>query len=170
MRCNGCGQVFTAEAPAQAGEHKYADSAAAMIAQLRYGSGVPFQRLERLEANLGIPLPAATQWEVVEEKAELLRPAFEELIGQAAQGELAHNDDTSMRISETGAGAGAGGQSRAHRSLHQRDCIAGGRVAHGPILQRVEACWGELGGSTEAACARSSAADPNVRCAVAECP
>jgi len=69
-----------------------------MIAQLRYGSGVPFQRLERLEANLGIPLPAATQWEVVEEKAELLRPAFEELIGQAAQGELAHNDDTSMRI------------------------------------------------------------------------
>ncbi len=98
LRCNGCGQVFTAEAPAQAGEQKYADSAAAMIAQLRYGSGVPFHRLERLQANLGIPLPAATQWEVVEEKAELLRPAFEELIRQAAQGELAHNDDTSIRI------------------------------------------------------------------------
>jgi transposase len=98
LRCNGCGQVFTAEAPAEAGEKKYADSAAAMIAQLRYGSGVPFQRLERLEANLGIPLPAATQWEVVEEKAELLRPALEELTRQAAQGELVHNDDTSMRI------------------------------------------------------------------------
>lgn len=98
LRCNGCGQVFTAEAPAEAGEKKYDESAVAMIAQLRYGSGVPFQRLERLEANLGIPLPAATQWEVIEEKAEWLRPALEELIRQAAQGEVAHNDDTGMRI------------------------------------------------------------------------
>jgi transposase len=98
LRCNGCGQVFTAEAPAQAGEKKYDESAVAMIAQLRYGSGVPFQRLERLEAHFGIPLPAATQWEVVEEKAESLRPALEELIRQAAQGEVAHNDDTGMRI------------------------------------------------------------------------
>jgi transposase len=62
LRCNGCGQVFTAEEPAEVGEKKYDESAVAMIAQLRYGSGVPFQRLERLEANLGIPLPAATQW------------------------------------------------------------------------------------------------------------
>ena len=98
LRCNGCGQVFTAEAPAQAGEKKYDESAVAMIAQLRYGSGVPFQRLERLEAHLGIPLPAATQWEVVAEKAESLRPALEELIRQAAQGQVAHNDDTGMRI------------------------------------------------------------------------
>src|SRR5499427_701284 len=98
LRCNGCGQVFTAEAPAEAGEEKYDERAAAMIALLRYGSGVPFQRLERLEANLGIPLPAATQWEVVQQKAESLRPALEELIRQAAQGEVAHNDDTGMRI------------------------------------------------------------------------
>jgi transposase len=68
-----------------------------MIAQLRYGSGVPFQRLERLDAKVGIPLPAATQWEVVEERAQLIRPAFQELIRQAAQGEVAHNDDTGMR-------------------------------------------------------------------------
>ena len=36
--------------------------------------------------------------ELVEERAELIRPAFEELIRQAAQGEVAHNDDTGMRI------------------------------------------------------------------------
>ena len=41
-RCNGCGQVFTAEVPTEAGEKKYDESAVAMIAQLRYGSGVPF--------------------------------------------------------------------------------------------------------------------------------
>jgi hypothetical protein len=98
LRCNGCGQVFTAEVPTEAGEKKYDESAVAMIAQLRYGSGVPFQRLERLQANLGIPLPAATQWEVIEQKAESLRPALEELTRQAAQGEVAHNDDTGMRI------------------------------------------------------------------------
>ncbi len=69
-----------------------------MIAQRKYGSGTPFYRLEQLQGQLGIPLPAATQWEVVEEAAELLKPARDELIRQAAQGELIHNDDTSMRV------------------------------------------------------------------------
>jgi len=31
-------------------------------------SGVPFYRLEQLEDQLGIPLPAATQWEIVESR------------------------------------------------------------------------------------------------------
>ena len=62
------------------------------------GSGVPFYRLEKLESQLGIPLPAATQWEMVEEVAEVIKPAHEELIRQAAQGEVVHNDDTTMRV------------------------------------------------------------------------
>src|SRR5215831_2809830 len=98
LRCNGCNQVFTAETPPELGPKKYDATAAAMIAQLRYGSGVPFKRLERLEGNVGIPLPAATQWGLVEREAERMRPALEELIRQAAQGEVAHNDDTGMRI------------------------------------------------------------------------
>ena len=69
-----------------------------MIGLLKYGSGVPFYRLERLEENLGIPLPVSTQWEIVEEAAEVIRPVFEELIHQAAQGEVFHNDDTGMKI------------------------------------------------------------------------
>src|SRR5919199_2680505 len=69
-----------------------------MIAQLKYGSGVPFYRLEQLECQLGIPLPAATQWEIVEEAAEVIKPARDELLRQAAQGEVLHNDDTSMRV------------------------------------------------------------------------
>jgi hypothetical protein len=51
-----------------------------------------------MEQLLGIPMPSATQWEVVEEAAELIQPAHEELIRQAAQGEVLHNDDTSMRV------------------------------------------------------------------------
>ena len=98
LRCNACGAVFTAPAPAGVGTEKYDVTAAVMIAQLKYGSGVPFYRIGNLEKRLGVPLPVATQWEIVAEAAELLRPVLEELIRQAAQGELFHNDDTSVRI------------------------------------------------------------------------
>ena len=98
LRCNACSQVFTAEEPEGIGADKYDETAAAMIAQLKYGSGVPFNRLEQLERQMGIPLPAATQWEIVEEAAETIRPAHDELIRQAAQGEIVHNDDTGMRV------------------------------------------------------------------------
>ena len=80
------------------GADKYDATAAGMIALLKYGSGVPFYRLERLESHLGIPLPVATQWQIVAAAAARLMPVWEELIRQAAQGQLLHNDDTSMRI------------------------------------------------------------------------
>jgi transposase len=98
LRCGACGQVFTAQEPEGIGPTKYDETAAAMIAQLKYGSATPFYRLEQLEAQLGIPLPTATQWEIVEETAELIKPARDELIRQAAQGKVLHNDDTSMRV------------------------------------------------------------------------
>ena len=98
LRCNLCGEVFEAAAPEGIGEKKYDDTSAAMIALLKYGSGVPWDRLERLESSLGIPLAASTQWEIVEATAALIHPAFEELIRQAAQGEVFYNDDTGMKI------------------------------------------------------------------------
>jgi transposase len=98
LRCNLCGKVFTAEAPEGVGDQKYDATAASMIALLRYGSGFPWNRLEGLQDSLGIPLPAATQCEIVAETAAALQPVYEELIHQAAQGEVLHNDDTSMRV------------------------------------------------------------------------
>jgi transposase len=98
LRCGACGQVFTAQEPEGVGPDKYDETAAAMIAQLKYGAGTPFYRLEQLEAQLGIPLPAATQWEIVEEAAQVIKPARDELIRQSAQGTVVHNDDTSMRV------------------------------------------------------------------------
>ena len=100
LRCNLCGKVFTADPPPGIGEKKYDATAASMIALLKYGTGVPFNRLEGLEGKLGIPLPAGTQWEIVREAAEELAPVHEELIRQAAQGRLMHNDDTSMEVLE----------------------------------------------------------------------
>ncbi|MFC1482348.1 IS66 family transposase [Myxococcota bacterium] len=98
LRCNLCGMVFTARAPEGVGTVKYDETAAAMIALLKYGSGLPFNRLERLQRGLGIPLPASTQWEVVKAAADPLTPAYDEIIRQAAQGDVLHNDDTTMRI------------------------------------------------------------------------
>jgi transposase len=98
LRCNLCGEVFTAEPPAGVGTEKYDATAASMIALLKYGTGLPFYRLEGLQQSMGIPLPASTQWEIVAEKAQWLEPIYQELIQQAAQGEVLHNDDTSMKI------------------------------------------------------------------------
>ena len=98
LRCNLCGEVFTAQEPEGVGPEKYDETTAAMIALLKYGSGMPFYRLEKLEHLLGIPLSASTQWEIVEETAEVIKAARDELIRQAAQGEVLHNDDTSMRV------------------------------------------------------------------------
>jgi hypothetical protein len=53
------------QGPHQAGEEKYDASAVSMIAMLRYGLGFPFNRLDRLQQDLEIPLPASTQWERV---------------------------------------------------------------------------------------------------------
>ena len=98
LRCNLCGQIFTAQAPPDVGSDKYDAESASMIALLKYGSGLPFNRLERLQGGLGIPLPAATQWEIVERGAGVIEPVFEEMIRQAAQGQVLHNDDTTMKV------------------------------------------------------------------------
>jgi transposase len=100
LRCHLCGQVFTAPAPAGTGSEKYDATAGSMIGLLKYGSGLPFNRLEGLQGHLDIPLPASTQWDIVAAVAADLAPAFAELIRQAAQGEVLHNDDTTVKILE----------------------------------------------------------------------
>ena len=69
-----------------------------MIAVLLYGGGFPMTRLEKLEQSLGIPLPASIQREIVCAMAMQIKRVFDELIRQAAQGSVLHNDDTSMTV------------------------------------------------------------------------
>jgi transposase len=101
LRCNLCGQIFTAALPPGVGPDKYDAESASMIALLKYGSGLPFNRLQRLQDSLGIPLPAATQWEIVRDSARGIATVFAEMIRQAAQGRLFYNDDTTMKILST---------------------------------------------------------------------
>ncbi len=97
-RCNLCGEVFTANLPPEAGAKKYDETAGSILALLKYGTGMPFNRLEGFQASLGVPLPAATQWEIALEVAEKAAPAFGALQDEAAQGKLLHNDDTSATV------------------------------------------------------------------------
>jgi len=99
LRCRLCDTVFTAPLPAAVAScPKYDSSSASMIALLRYGHGLPNFRLEGLQASLYIPLPDATQWDIVSKAAPSPRAVFEELIRQAAQAPLLHSDDTPMKV------------------------------------------------------------------------
>ena len=100
LRCNLCQKIFTATAPDHIGDEKYDAASGAMTALLKYGSGLPFNRLDQLQATLGVPLPSSTQWEIVESVADKIHPVYPAMMRQAAQGDLVYNDDTVMKILE----------------------------------------------------------------------
>jgi len=47
---------------------------------------------------MGVPFPASVQWELMRDAAKKIEGVHDELIRQAAQGEILYNDDTPMRI------------------------------------------------------------------------
>jgi hypothetical protein len=100
IRCNLCGVTFTADAPAGIGEQKYDAASVAIIGVLKYGTGVPFNRVDNLQESVGVPVPASTQWDIVSGAAPIFQPAYDELIRQAAQGDIVYNDDTTVKILE----------------------------------------------------------------------
>ncbi len=98
LRCNLCGQIFTATPPEDMGTQKYDESAAVSIALLKYANGVPFYRLQQFQAMMGVPVPASTQWGIVEPLGLYAKGPYLELLKQFAQGELFHIDDTTGKI------------------------------------------------------------------------
>jgi len=98
LRCSGCGHVFTALLPEEARGPKYSESAASMMVVLRYGMGLPLNRLETMQRFLGVPVPASTQWEVARDHVPEVLPVYDVLVTLAANAPLVHNDDTYVRI------------------------------------------------------------------------
>jgi len=86
LRCNLCGKVFTATLPKEAGPAKYNAESISMMALLKYGTGVPFNRLGQLQGNLGIPLAASTQWDTLSDHESNFVLIYNALIVAAAQG------------------------------------------------------------------------------------
>jgi len=98
LRCNVCGVLFKASLPPEAVGPKYDASAGSMMALLHYGCGFPFNRLEGLQGNLGIPLPSSTQWDELNRKGHEIYPVFGACNRYAAEGDIFHNDDTKGRV------------------------------------------------------------------------
>jgi len=98
LRCSACGQIFTALLAEEAGEEKYSPRARAVLAVSRCYLGVPLYRLQGYQAMLGVPVPDSTQWDQIEKVGDCSYPVFAYLERLAAQGDLIHQDDTSVRI------------------------------------------------------------------------
>jgi hypothetical protein len=98
LRCSACGQIFTAPLPREAGEAKYSSRARSVLVVGRYYLGLPFYRIEGYQAMQGVPMPDATQWDQIEAVATCCYGVFGCLETLAAQGDLIHQDDTSVRI------------------------------------------------------------------------
>ncbi len=98
LRCNQCETVYTAPEPAGVGPDKYDETVVSMVGLLKYGLGVPFNRLERLQHYLGVDFARSTQWELVADAAEILKPLYNEFLRQGAQGDTIQTDDTVARI------------------------------------------------------------------------
>ncbi len=97
LRCNLCGEVFTAPEPEGIGPEKYDETTAAMIALLKYGSGMPFYRWKSSNKCWAFRCPPDTVGDRRRSRGGDPDSA-DELIRQAAQDEVLHNDDTSMRV------------------------------------------------------------------------
>jgi transposase len=100
LRCSSCTEVFTAKLPEGSGKAKYDPTAGSMLSLMKYGSGFPLYRVDKLQKDFGVPFPPATQWEILAKLVLVVRPVFLALIRIAAQGKVLYIDDTVMRILE----------------------------------------------------------------------
>jgi len=98
LYCSKCGAHFAPDWPVDANRETYDASARAMITLMRHWYGFPSYRLEKLQRELGIPVPDATQADLIKQSAVAAEPVFHQLFNRAAQADMFILDDTSARI------------------------------------------------------------------------
>ena len=100
LRCTTCGKIFTAPVPEEAKGPRFNASAIAMIAYLHYLCGMPFERLDGIQKDAGVPIAASVQWKLVEGGATALKPVHEILVDTGARASGMHIDDSPMKVLE----------------------------------------------------------------------
>lgn len=103
LRCNACGDFFTALLPDAVKidgdeQQKYGYSARTLMALNKYFAGSPFYRQESLQELLGVSITASTVYDQCEYVANALFPIFICLLKMAASASHYHLDDTTNRI------------------------------------------------------------------------
>ena len=177
LRCHLCGKVFTAPAPDGVGDEKYDHTVASMIGLLKYGSGFPFNRQQRLQGNCEIPLAASTQWEIVYAAALLLAR------GLRGTHPASRSRRSRLQRRYDGQDSGTDGpafpevtatrrpaRSRPHGAVHLGRGGHARRPADRALFQWPPARGRELDGGLEASRGGTRRADPDVRWTGAESP
>jgi transposase len=98
LRCSACQYRFAARLPDEVLPEKYDATADATIALMKYGAGMPWYRLAKLQRLMDLPLPVSNQFERCEAVAEAVAPVYRQLELEAARGEVFYSDDTSVKI------------------------------------------------------------------------
>ena len=98
LRCATCGFITVASMPPEVSRETYDVSLKVNLALAHYHLGLPFKRIESFQELLGMPLPDATQWELVEQVADSTYPVYEYLKQLGANQPLVYQDDTGARL------------------------------------------------------------------------
>ena len=103
MRCNGCGEIYTAPLPEHVTadgprDQQYGYSARSVMAIGKYFAGSPFYRQEHINGLLGGPIAASTIFDQCEKVANALNPVFKAIKRTAANASVFYLDDTTNRI------------------------------------------------------------------------
>jgi transposase len=98
LRCASCGHIVQASIPKEAGKEKYDAAFKAILALQKYYVAIPFHRQAYFQSLLGMPLPASTQWQLIEEIGGAALFIFSTLERIAANGDVIHNDDSHVKI------------------------------------------------------------------------
>lgn len=107
FRCHLCGDVYKPDVPKAIKEApKFAPSAVSNIAIGHYSLGLPFHRIEGLQANYNIPLPDATQYDEMSKLTKKVLPVVTYLEMLSANSPLSYYDNTPQKILALGKGQG----------------------------------------------------------------
>lgn len=98
LRCSACQERVAAPLPEGVGSERYDATADVAITLARYGAGMPFHRLARLQESCGVPLCESVQFERCETVADAALPVFLKMRELAANGDVIHTDDTRVKI------------------------------------------------------------------------
>ncbi len=103
LRCNTCGEFFTADLPTDVKvdgdtNQKYGYSARSLMAINKYFMGAPFYRQETLQDVLNMPITASTVFDQCEYVANDLHPIYLAIVKAGANANHFYLDDTTHRI------------------------------------------------------------------------
>ena len=147
LRCEDCGEIFTAELPEEAGTEKYDPPWPPSSPRCVMGKGCPgiaSNGCSSLRAFLSLHPTSGNRSETPRSEAREMR--HQHLVGLAAQGDLVHNDDTTMRVLELME------KTKRQQPLLEEDpkrrgvfttgvvSLAEGRPDHCPVLYRSASC------------------------------